>query len=50
MPRNSQSFSQNQNIEFQISLLNMATLGAAEPQAKELEKLLLPNQTASQNR
>jgi hypothetical protein len=50
MPRNSQSFSQNQNIEFQISLLNMATLGAAELQAKELEKLLVSSEPSSQNR
>lgn len=48
MPRNSLSFAQNQNIEFQISLLNMATFGQAELQAKELEKLLASSEPAGQ--
>jgi hypothetical protein len=40
------SFPQNGEIRFQISLLNIASLGAAEQQALELERLLA-EQTAS---
>jgi hypothetical protein len=29
-------------IEFQVSLINMASLGQAEEQAHELEELLVP--------
>jgi hypothetical protein len=31
----------NDQIQFQISLLNIASLGAAERQTQELEKLLV---------
>jgi hypothetical protein len=31
-------------IQFQISLLNIASPGAAEPQAQELQELLLDQQ------
>jgi hypothetical protein len=41
------SVPQNGEIEFQISLLNIASLGAAEDQAQELEKLLA-EQSATQ--
>ena len=36
-------------IQFQISLLNIASLGEAERQARELEKLL-DEQTATEKR
>jgi hypothetical protein len=36
-------------IQFQISLLNIASLGEAERQARELEKLL-EEQTTTENR
>jgi hypothetical protein len=36
-------------IQFQISLLNIASLGEADQQARELEKLL-EEQTTTQNR
>jgi hypothetical protein len=36
-------------IEFQISLMNIASLGEAQRQARELEKLL-DQQTATENR
>lgn len=36
-------------IQFQISLLNIASLGEAQLQARELEKLL-DEQTATENR
>lgn len=32
-------------IQFQISLLNIASLGAAQPQAQELENLLVEQKT-----
>jgi hypothetical protein len=35
-----QSFPQGGEIQFQLSLLNITSLGAAERQAQELEKLL----------
>jgi hypothetical protein len=35
------SLPQTSEIQFQISLLNIAALGSAEPQALELEKLLV---------
>jgi hypothetical protein len=35
------SYPQNGEIQFQISLVNIASVGGAAPQALELEKLLV---------
>jgi hypothetical protein len=35
----------NDEIQFQISLMNIASLGAAERQAQELEQLLADQKT-----